>query len=188
MSDTNNEKDYNKTTAKKIKDNYQKKKFQSCKLPSAKQEQKYRDIVEYFRQGKSQEQVKELMGEKYGIKSTTVTSLINQTLRWIGKTDAQQIEYYKENARCMQQIRLEDVYSRCIQSRNYKEAINALKELNKLLGLYSDITVNNTQINNNMGDTPTTIQFRFGTGEQMMIQSVPDNNGITVIENNEEMK
>jgi hypothetical protein len=34
-----------------------------------------------------------------------------------------------------------------------------------------------------MGDTPTTIQFRFGTGEQMMIQSVPENNGITVIDN-----
>lgn len=175
-----NEKDYNKTTAKKIKDSYQKKKFTSCRIPSAKQEQKYRDIVEYFRQGKSQEQVKELMGEKYNIKATTVTSLINQTLRWIGKSDAEQIQYYKDNARCMQQIRLEDVYSRCIQSRNYKEAINALKELNKLLGLYSDVTNNYTQINNNMGDTPTVIKFRFGTGEQLQIE----NNGISVIENN----
>lgn len=172
----------------KSKENKIKKKFTTAQLPSAKQEEKYRTIVQLFRDGKSQEQVKEIVGEKYGIKSSTVNSLIKQTLRWVGKKDAEQIEYYKENARCMQQIRLEDVYSRCIQSRNYKEAINALKELNKLLGLYQDITVNNTQINNNMGDTPTTIQFRFGTGEQMMIQSVPDNNGITVIENNEEMK
>lgn len=183
MSNNNNEKDYEKTTSKKIKNNYQKKKFTSCKLPSAKQEQKYRDIVELFRQGKSQEEVKEILSEKYSIKENTVKSLINQTLSWIGKKDAEQIEYYKQNARCMQQIRLEDVYSRCIQSRNYKEAINALKELNKLLGLYQDITVNNTQINNNMGDTPTTIQFRFGTGEQMLVQSVPDNKEITVIEN-----
>lgn len=183
MSNNNNEKDYEKTTSKKIKNNYQKKKFTSCKLPSAKQEQKYRDIVELFRQGKSQEQVKEILSEKYSIKENTVKSLINQTLSWIGKKDAEQIEYYKQNARCMQQIRLEDVYSRCISSKNYKEAINALKELNKLLGLYQDITVNNTQINNNMGDTPTTIQFRFGTGEQMMIQSVPENKEITVIDN-----
>lgn len=168
----------------KAKENKIKKKFLTAQLPSAKQEEKYRTIVQLFREGKTQEQVKELMGEKYGIKSSTVNSLIKQTLRWVGKKDAEQIEYYRENARCMQEIRLEEVYNRCIESRNYKEAINALKELNKLLGLYQDITVNNTQINNNVGDTPTTIQFRFGTGEQMLIQSVPEENkGITVIDN-----
>lgn len=168
----------------KNKENKIKKKFTTAQLPSAKQEEKYRTIVQLFRDGKTQEQVKEIVGEQYGIKATTVNSLIKQTLRWVQRADAEQIEYYKENARCMQQIRLEEVYNRCIQSRNYKEAINALKELNKLLGLYQDITVNNTQINNNMGDTPTTIQFRFGTGEQMYVQSVPvENKGITVVDN-----
>lgn len=185
MSEKKEEKELRKVRRTKS-DTYYKKKFTSTKLPSAKQEQKYRDIVELFRQGKSQEQVKELMAEKYGIKGSTVHSLITQTLSWIGKKDAETIEYYKENARCMQQIRLEEVYSRCVESRNYKEAINALKELNKLLGLYQDINVHNTQINNNISDKPTTIQFRFGTGEQLMISTddgLDENKEITFIEN-----
>ena len=153
----------------KAKENKIKKKFLTAQLPSAKQEEKYRTIVQLFREGKTQEQVKELMGEKYGIKSSTVNSLIKQTLRWVGKKDAEQIEYYRENARCMQQIRLEDVYSRCIESRNYKEAINALRELNKILGLYKDVQVTNNNTVVNAGNTPTTISFRFGTGDTEML-------------------
>ena len=69
----------------------------------------------------------------------------------------------------MQQIRLEDVYSRCIESRNYKEAINALRELNKILGLYKDVQVTNNNTVVNAGNTPTTISFRFGTGDSEML-------------------
>ena len=141
-----------------------------AQLPSKKQEEKYRDVVTWFRKGKTQEQVYELLEEKYNIKRATACSLVKQTLGWINRSTAEKAGgYILENARCMQQIRLEDVYSRCIESRNYKEAINALRELNKILGLYKDVQVTNNNTVVNAGNTPTTISFRFGTGDSEML-------------------
>ena len=137
-----------------------------AQLPSKKQEEKYRDVVKWFRKGKTQEQVYEELENKYNIKRATAMSLVKQTLGWINRSTAEKAGgYILENARCMQQIRLEDVYNRCIEARDYREAINALKELNKILGLYKDIQVTNNNTVVNAGNTPTTISFRFGTGD-----------------------
>lgn len=155
-----------------------------AQLPSKKQEEKYRDVVTWFRKGKTQEQVYELLEEKYKIKRATACSLVKQTLSWINRSTAEKAGgYILENARCMQQIRLEDVYNRCVESRNYKEAINALRELNKILGLYKDVTVNNNTVVNT-SNTPTTISFRFGTGDtEMLIEPAQE----TRVENNAEV-
>lgn len=155
-----------------------------AQLPSRKQEEKYRDVVAQFRKGKTQEQVYEFLMEKYDIKRATACSLVKQTLGWINRSSAEKAGgYILENARCMQQIRLEDVYNRCVESRNYKEAINALRELNKILGLYKDVTVNNNTVVN-AGNTPTTISFRFGTSDtEMLIEPVQE----ARVENNAEV-
>jgi hypothetical protein len=156
------------------------------RLPSEKQEQKYRDVVAQYRKGKTTEQVYEFLEETYGVKRATATSLVKQTMAWVHKAQAEKVGgYLLENARCMQQIRLEDVYNRCIESRNYKEAINALRELNKIMGLYKDVTVNNNTVVN-AGDAPTTISFRFGTGgdTQMLVEPIAQE---TRVENNAEV-
>lgn len=136
----------------------------SNKLPSREKEERYREIVGMFRKHKTQEDVVAYLGEKYNLSVQAARREIRRTCEWIGRDDARTIEYYRQNAKNLQITRLEEVYAACMDKSNFRAAIEALKELDKIMGLYETNNITNVQIDpSKTGDA--VIHFRFGGAE-----------------------
>lgn len=129
-------------------------------IPSREKEDRYREIVDAFKRGKTEYDIIAEKSVEWGIKTGTVRNLIHSTLKWVGRDNVMSSEYYRENAVNMQKIRLEEIYQRAMNEGKYKEAIAALQEENKIMGLYGNVNFVTTA---RVSKDSTMIQFEFGT-------------------------
>ena len=131
-------------------------------VPTKDSEEKYRDILQmYIKQGMPKERVLDELQTKYKISRTRAALYMSRCLNWLTRDTA--LIYGVDEARVVQVGRFEEIYHKCFEAKNYKVAIEALRELNKLLMLTSDVNVfntqNNTQINVNKDSI---LRFEFG--------------------------
>ena len=131
-------------------------------VPSKDAEEKYRDILQwYIKKGMPKERVLDELQTKYHITRTRAALYMSRCLNWLTRDTA--LIYGVDEARVVQVGRFEEIYHKCFEAKNYKVAIEALRELNKLLMLTSDVNVfntqNNTQINVNKDSI---LRFEFG--------------------------
>ena len=131
-------------------------------VPTKDSEEKYRDILNlYIKKGMPKERVLDELQTKYKISRTRAALYMSRCLNWLTRDTA--LMYGVDEARVVQVGRFEEIYHKCFEAKNYKVAIEALRELNKLLMLTSDVNVfntqNNTQINVNKDSI---LRFEFG--------------------------
>lgn len=131
-------------------------------VPSKDSEEKYRDILQwYIKKGMPKERVLDELTQKYHITRTRAALYMSRCLNWLTRDTA--LIYGVDEARVVQVGRFEEIYHKCFEAKNYKVAIEALRELNKLLMLTQDVNVfntqNNTQINVNKDSI---LRFEFG--------------------------
>ena len=131
-------------------------------IPTKDSEEKYRDILNlYIKKGMPKERVLDELTQKYHITRTRAALYMSRCLNWLTRDTA--LIYGVDEARVVQVGRFEEIYHKCFEAKNYKVAIEALRELNKLLMLTSDVNVfntqNNTQINVNKDSI---LRFEFG--------------------------
>lgn len=131
-------------------------------VPTKDSEEKYRDILQwYIKKGMPKERVLDELQTKYKISRTRAALYMSRCLNWLTRDTA--LIYGVDEARVVQVGRFEEIYHKCFEAKNYKVAIEALRELNKLLMLTQDINVfnqqNNTQVNINKDSI---LRFEFG--------------------------
>ena len=131
-------------------------------VPTKDSEEKYRDILNlYIKKGMPKERVLDELTAKYHITRTRAALYMSRCLNWLTRDTA--LIYGVDEARVVQVGRFEEIYHKCFEAKNYKVAIEALRELNKLLMLTQDINVfnqqNNTQVNINKDSI---LRFEFG--------------------------
>mgnify|MGYP001774718755 CR=1 FL=1 len=131
-------------------------------VPTKDSEEKYRDILNlYIKKGMPKERVLDELTAKYHITRTRAALYMSRCLNWLTRDTA--LIYGVDEARVVQVGRFEEIYHKCFEAKNYKVAIEALRELNKLLMLTQDVNVfntqNNTQINVNKDSI---LRFEFG--------------------------
>ena len=159
-------------------------------VPSKDAEEKYRDILKwYIKQGMPKERVLDEVQAKYKISRTRAALYMSRCLNWLTRDTA--MIYGVDEARTVQVGRFEEIYHKCFEAKNYKVAIEALRELNKLLMLTSDINVYNQQNNIQANISKDSIlRFEFGKlpgVETETTENAPNaENTIEVTEVNEE--
>ena len=157
-------------------------------VPTKDSEEKYRDILNlYIKKGMPKERVLDELQTKYKISRTRAALYMSRCLNWLTRDTA--LIYGVDEARVVQVGRFEEIYHKCFEAKNYKVAIEALRELNKLLMLTQDINVfnqqNNTQVNINKDSI---LRFEFGKlpgVEETTETTETTNNTIEVTEVNE---
>lgn len=131
-------------------------------VPSKDAEEKYRDILQwYIKKGMPKERVLDEVQAKYKISRTRAALYMSRCLNWLTRDTA--MIYGVDEARTVQVGRFEEIYHKCFEAKNYKVAIEALRELNKLLMLTSDVNVFNQQNNIQANISKDSIlRFEFG--------------------------
>ena len=158
-------------------------------VPSKDAEEKYRDILQwYIKKGMPKERVLDEVQAKYKISRTRAALYMSRCLNWLTRDTA--MIYGVDEARTVQVGRFEEIYHKCFEAKNYKVAIEALRELNKLLMLTQDVNVFNQQNNIQANISKDSIlRFEFGTlpGVEETNESSPNaENTIEVSEANAE--
>ena len=158
-------------------------------VPSKDAEEKYRDILQwYIKKGMPKERVLDEVQAKYKISRTRAALYMSRCLNWLTRDTA--MIYGVDEARTVQVGRFEEIYHKCFEAKNYKVAIEALRELNKLLMLTSDVNVFNQQNNIQANISKDSIlRFEFGKlpGVEETNESSPNTeNTIEVTEANAE--
>lgn len=158
-------------------------------VPSKDAEEKYRDILKwYIKQGMPKERVLDEVQAKYKISRTRAALYMSRCLNWLTRDTA--MIYGVDEARTVQVGRFEEIYHKCFEAKNYKVAIEALRELNKLLMLTQDVNVFNQQNNIQANISKDSIlRFEFGKlpGVEETNESSPNaENTIEVTEANAE--
>ena len=158
-------------------------------VPSKDAEEKYRDILKwYIKQGMPKERVLDEVQAKYKISRTRAALYMSRCLNWLTRDTA--MIYGVDEARTVQVGRFEEIYHKCFEAKNYKVAIEALRELNKLLMLTSDVNVFNQQNNIQANISKDSIlRFEFGKlpgVEETTESAESSNNTIEVSEANAE--
>ena len=157
-------------------------------VPSKDAEEKYRDILQwYIKKGLPKERVLDEVQAKYKISRTRAALYMSRCLNWLTRDTA--MIYGVDEARTVQVGRFEEIYHKCFEAKNYKVAIEALRELNKLLMLTSDVNVFNQQNNIQANISKDSIlRFEFGKlpgVEENTETTESTNNTIEVTEANE---
>ena len=131
-------------------------------VPSKDAEEKYRDILQwYIKKGMPKERVLDEVQAKYKIRRTRAALYVSRCLNWLTRDTA--MIYGVDEARTVQVGRFEEIYHKCFEAKNYKVAIEALREWNKLLMLTSDVNVFNQQNNSQANISKDSIlRFEFG--------------------------
>lgn len=158
-------------------------------VPSKDAEEKYRDILQwYIKKGMPKERVLDEVQAKYKISRTRAALYMSRCLNWLTRDTA--MIYGVDEARTVQVGRFEEIYHKCFEAKNYKVAIEALRELNKLLMLTQDVNVFNQQNNIQANISKDSIlRFEFGKlpGVEETNESSPNTeNTIEVSEANAE--
>ena len=158
-------------------------------VPSKDAEEKYRDILQwYIKKGMPKERVLDEVQAKYKISRTRAALYMSRCLNWLTRDTA--MIYGVDEARTVQVGRFEEIYHKCFEAKNYKVAIEALRELNKLLMLTQDVNVFNQQNNIQANISKDSIlRFEFGKlpGVEETTESAEStNNTIEVSEANAE--
>ena len=158
-------------------------------VPSKDAEEKYRDILQwYIKKGMPKERVLDEVQAKYKISRTRAALYMSRCLNWLTRDTA--MIYGVDEARTVQVGRFEEIYHKCFEAKNYKVAIEALRELNKLLMLTQDVNVFNQQNNIQANISKDRIlRFEFGKlpGVEETNESSPNaENTIEVSEANAE--
>ena len=158
-------------------------------VPSKDAEEKYRDILKwYIKQGMPKERVLDEVQAKYKISRTRAALYMSRCLNWLTRDTA--MIYGVDEARTVQVGRFEEIYHKCFEAKNYKVAIEALRELNKLLMLTQDVNVFNQQNNIQANISKDSIlRFEFGKlpgVEETTESAESSNNTIEVSEANAE--
>ena len=158
-------------------------------VPSKDAEEKYRDILQwYIKKGMPKERVLDEVQAKYKISRTRAALYMSRCLNWLTRDTA--MIYGVDEARTVQVGRFEEIYHKCFEAKNYKVAIEALRELNKLLMLTQDVNVFNQQNNIQANISKDSIlRFEFGKlpGVEETNESSPNaENTIEVSEANAE--
>lgn len=158
-------------------------------VPSKDAEEKYRDILQwYIKKGLPKERVLDEVQAKYKISRTRAALYMSRCLNWLTRDTA--MIYGVDEARTVQVGRFEEIYHKCFEAKNYKVAIEALRELNKLLMLTQDVNVFNQQNNIQANISKDSIlRFEFGKlpGVEENTENVPNaENTIEVTEANAE--
>lgn len=158
-------------------------------VPSKDAEEKYRDILQwYIKKGMPKERVLDEVQAKYKISRTRAALYMSRCLNWLTRDTA--MIYGVDEARTVQVGRFEEIYHKCFESKNYKVAIEALRELNKLLMLTQDVNVFNQQNNIQANISKDSIlRFEFGKlpGVEETTDTAPNtDNTIEVTEANAE--
>lgn len=145
-------------------------------VPSKDAEEKYRDILQwYIKKGMPKERVLDEVQAKYKISRTRAALYMSRCLNWLTRDTA--MIYGVDEARTVQVGRFEEIYHKCFEAKNYKVAIEALRELNKLLMLTSDVNVFNQQNNIQANISKDSIlRFEFGKlpGVEETTESAPN--------------
>ena len=131
-------------------------------VPSKDAEEKYRDILQwYIKKGMPKERVLDEVQAKYKISRTRAALYMSRCLNWLTRDTA--MIYGVDEARTVQVGRFEEIYHKCFEAKNYKVAIEALRELNKLLMLTQDVNVFSQQNNIQANISKDSIlRFEFG--------------------------
>ena len=158
-------------------------------VPSKDAEEKYRDILQwYIKKGMPKERVLDEVQAKYKISRTRAALYMSRCLNWLTRDTA--MIYGVDEARTVQVGRFEEIYHKCFEAKNYKVAIEALRELNKLLMLTQDVNVFNQQNNIQANISKDSIlRFEFGKlpgVEETAESAESSNNTIEVSEANAE--
>ena len=158
-------------------------------VPSKDAEEKYRDILQwYIKKGLPKERVLDEVQAKYKISRTRAALYMSRCLNWLTRDTA--MIYGVDEARTVQVGRFEEIYHKCFEAKNYKVAIEALRELNKLLMLTQDVNVFNQQNNIQANISKDSIlRFEFGKlpgVEETTESAESSNNTIEVSEANDE--
>ena len=158
-------------------------------VPSKDAEEKYRDILQwYIKKGMPKERVLDEVQAKYKISRTRAALYMSRCLNWLTRDTA--LIYGVDEARTVQVGRFEEIYHKCFEAKNYKVAIEALRELNKLLMLTQDVNVFNQQNNIQANISKDSIlRFEFGKlpGVEETTDTAPNtDNTIEVTEANAE--
>ena len=158
-------------------------------VPSKDAEEKYRDILQwYIKKGLPKERVLDEVQAKYKISRTRAALYMSRCLNWLTRDTA--MIYGVDEARTVQVGRFEEIYHKCFEAKNYKVAIEALRELNKLLMLTQDVNVFNQQNNIQANISKDSIlRFEFGKlpgVEETTESAESSNNTIEVSEANAE--
>lgn len=158
-------------------------------IPSKDAEEKYRDILQwYIKKGMPKERVLDEVQAKYKISRTRAALYMSRCLNWLTRDTA--MIYGVDEARTVQVGRFEEIYHKCFEAKNYKVAIEALRELNKLLMLTQDVNVFNQQNNIQANISKDSIlRFEFGKlpgVEETTESAESSNNTIEVSEANAE--
>ena len=158
-------------------------------VPSKDAEEKYRDILQwYIKKGMPKERVLDEVQAKYKISRTRAALYMSRCLNWLTRDTA--MIYGVDEARTVQVGRFEEIYHKCFEAKNYKVAIEALRELNKLLMLTQDVNVFNQQNNIQANISKESIlRFEFGKlpgVEETNESAESSNNTIEVSEANAE--
>ena len=158
-------------------------------VPSKDAEEKYRDILQwYIKKGMPKERVLDEVQAKYKISRTRAALYMSRCLNWLTRDTA--MIYGVDEARTVQVGRFEEIYHKCFEAKNYKVAIEALRELNKLLMLTQDVNVFNQQNNIQANISKDSIlRFEFGKlpgVEETTESAESSNNTIEVSEANAE--
>ena len=151
-------------------------------VPSKDAEEKYRDILQwYIKKGMPKERVLDEVQAKYKISRTRAALYMSRCLNWLTRDTA--MIYGVDEARTVQVGRFEEIYHKCFEAKNYKVAIEALRELNKLLMLTSDVNVFNQQNNIQANISKDSIlRFEFGKLPGVEESTESSNNTIEVSE------
>lgn len=158
-------------------------------VPSKDAEEKYRDILQwYIKKGMPKERVLDEVQAKYKISRTRAALYMSRCLNWLTRDTA--MIYGVDEARTVQVGRFEEIYHKCFEAKNYKVAIEALRELNKLLMLTQDVNVFNQQNNIQANISKDSIlRFEFGKLPGVETETTEStessNNTIEVTEANE---
>ena len=154
-------------------------------VPSKDAEEKYRDILKwYIKQGMPKERVLDEVQAKYKISRTRAALYMSRCLNWLTRDTA--MIYGVDEARTVQVGRFEEIYHKCFEAKNYKVAIEALRELNKLLMLTQDVNVFNQQNNIQANISKDSIlRFEFGKLPGVEENAPNAENTIEVTEANE---
>lgn len=150
-------------------------------VPSKDAEEKYRDILQwYIKKGMPKERVLDEVQAKYKISRTRAALYMSRCLNWLTRDTA--MIYGVDEARTVQVARFEEIYHKCFEAKNYKVAIEALRELNKLLMLTQDVNVFNQQNNIQANISKDSIlRFEFGKlpGVEETNESAPNTIEVT---------
>ena len=109
-------------------------------------------IIDLIGQGLSRRRIQEEIMSRWGIKITCAKTYIKEAYDALLRNNEEYISYQRD-----QQVeRLENIISEALEAHEYKAAVMATAELNKLLGLTTNqkITLENTDR-----------VFKFGGGE-----------------------